>query len=114
MTKDFMFCHQKQCRTIDLYVFNLLCDFFTIIGAMFEYTVCTDGAAFLNGKHLGVVARIKEKVPNSVQAKRIIHWKLLVAKHFGKSSSEDLYFCAIIVNIRVVESEKFFPFHPKT
>ena len=54
--------------------------------------VCTVGSASMTGKHSGDVARIKEKVPNVIQAQYIVHGKVFVAKDLGQSFSEVSFF----------------------
>ena len=63
MVEEFMFCHQMQCRTTGLDVFNVLNDFFSQSKLSWERCVgiCTDGAASMTGQHSGAVARIREK-----------------------------------------------------
>ena len=98
--EDFMFCHQMECRTTACDVFNVLGDFFSESKLSWEQCVgvCTDDAASMTGKHSGVVARIREKVPNIVQTHCMIHRAALVAKHLGKSLSEVLSLCVKVVN----------------
>ena len=63
MVEEFMFCHQMQCRTTGLDVFNVLNDFFSQSKLSWERCVgiCTDGAASMTGQHSGAVVRIREK-----------------------------------------------------
>ena len=69
--------------------------FFTI--KLCGYTVCTDGAALMNGKHSKAVACIKE-VANFKQTHCMIHREVFVAKHSRQSLFEVLSFCVKIVN----------------
>ena len=95
-----MFCHQMQCRTTGLDVFNVLNDFFSHSKLSWERSVgiCTDGTASMTGQHSGAVARIREKVPNFIQTHCMIHREVLVAKRLAQSLSEVLSSCVKIVN----------------
>ena len=89
-----MFCHQMQCRTIGLDVFNVIHDFFSLLNCV---GICADGAALMNGKHSKAVACIKE-VANFKQTHCMIHREVFVAKHSRQSLFEVLSFCVKIVN----------------
>ena len=78
--------------------------------AICDYTVCTDVAASITGKHLGAVILILKNVPNITQTHCIIHCEVLVAKHLIQSLSEFLSFCVKIVNFiktRPLQSQMF-------
>ena len=45
--------------------------------------ICTNGAVSMTGKHSGVVARVRELVPNIKQTHCMIHCKALAPKHLG-------------------------------
>ena len=100
MVKEFMFCHQMQCRTTGLNIFNVLNDFFSQSQLSWERCVgiCTDSAVSITGQHSGTVARITEKVPNILQMHCMIHREVLVAKRLAQSLSEVLSSYVKIVN----------------
>ena len=56
MVEDFMFCHQMQCRTTGLDVFNVLNDFFSQSELWWERCVgiFMNVAASMTGKHPGL------------------------------------------------------------
>ena len=83
---DFLFSHQIPGRATGLDVFKMLCDLYSQSKLSWNrcVTICTDRAAAMTGKHSGVVARVRQLVPNIIQA----HCEALTAKHLGQSMSE--------------------------
>ena len=62
-------------RATGLDVFNVHCDFCSQPKLSWNryVAICTDGVASMTGKHSGVVARVRELVPNIIQTHYMIH-----------------------------------------
>ena len=61
--------------------------------------ICADGAASVTGKHSGVVAHVREFVPNVIQTHCMIHRETLAAKHLRQSIVRSLVFMRQSYNI---------------
>ena len=82
-------------------VVNVLCDFRSQSKLSWNrcVAICTDGAASMTSKYSGVVARVRELVPNIIQTHCTIHREALAARHCGQSMSEVLSICVEVVNL---------------
>lgn len=100
MIEDFLFCYAMPSRTTGEEVFKALDKFFSQSGLSWDCCIgiCTDGAASMTGKHSGVVARVKQVMPDIRATHCMIHRESLASKNIGQPLSEVLSACITIIN----------------
>lgn len=86
IVEEIMFCIELETTTTSQNIFDKINFFFTSNDIQWQNCVgiCTDGAAAMTGRHLGVVSRVKQVAnPNIIATHCFIHREQLAAKEMS-------------------------------
>lgn len=87
-----MNCLDLKKHTTGAKIFSALSDYFLITDFKISdcISICTDGAAYMTGRHAGLVAKIKEVAPNIQGTHCMIHQEMLTNKKMSAELNQVL------------------------